>query len=343
MPKLFFDFGNSAVKWFTEGRHMGHFLHAIAPIPSSQWKRLVGRAKQPPEGYIAIGDNFFAVGDKARRYTTKNKPQGAARYTEDYYGVALMAALGVAYEPDTRIINLYASHAPRDIDYAQDIIKAARGKWQFVNHKGAYHLDIKTVETFDEPLGGYNHAVLTTRGQPLKHNPYRNKTVLVIDVGGYTCDVLAVDAGGVIDDSSITSTVAGVGQSMEFFEKELRSMYPNEFRAVGYIDEKRLEAAVLTGKFPYGKSSLKCADIAQHAINMLVNDVVDIINRMGGAANYDVVLLTGGGSALIVNTLRKALPAIDFVLVEKERELMRFANVLGASKMFTLFELLGVL
>lgn len=343
MPKLHFDFGNRDIKWFTEGSNKGYFLHAIVPLTQSQWLKAIGRAKQPPKGYIAIEDKYFAVGDKARRYITKNRPSGAARYTSDYYGVAMCMAISQAYESGTRVINLYASHAPRDIQYSQDIVNAVQGKWYFVTHKGDYDIDVRTVETFDEPLGGFNHAVLTTRGTPLKNNPYRDKTILVIDVGGYTCDIIAVDPNGMIDDSSLNSTITGVTQTMDKFEDDLRTMYSTEFRGVGAIDIHRLENALLTGKYQYGNKVLKCQTIAQQGINMLVNDVIDIINRMGGAANYDVILLTGGGSALIHDTLKKAFPVIDFVLVEKDRELMRYANVFGAAKMFKMLELLGVL
>lgn len=343
MPNIYFDFGNRDVKWFVEGNHKGFFQHAIAEISQSQWKKLCNRSKQPPEGYIAVGNRYYAVGDKARRHTLRIKPQGAMRYEPDYYGVALCMAISQAFESGTRVINLYASHAPRDIEYAQDIVDATLGQWHFVTNKGDYAIDIKTVETFDEPLGGYNHAVLTTKGTPLKTNPYRDKTVLVIDVGGYTCDIIAVDPNGMIDDSSIQSTVTGVSDSMKWFEAELKALYRVEFKNAGDIDEKRLEQAILTGKFPYGNKPLKCAEIAQSAINTLVNDVIDIINSMGGASNYDCILLTGGGSALIVDSLRKAFKSIDFVLVEKNRDDMRYANVMGAAKMFTMLELLGVL
>jgi hypothetical protein len=313
-------------------------------LTQSQWLDAVGRSKQPPEGYIAIEGQYFAVGDKARRYiTAKNRPQGAARYVPEYYGVGMAMAISEAFESGTRVINLFASHAPRDIGYADDIVKAVQGNWHFVTHRGDYKIDIKSVETFDECLGGFNHAVLTTRGTPLKNNPYRNKTVLVLDVGGYTTDIIAVDPNGMIDDSSLDSTILGVTDVMTRFEKELRTKFRDEFKSVGDIDIHRLETAILSGKFPYGKKALACQDIAQASLNTLVNDVIDIINRMGGAANYDVILLTGGGSALIYDTLKKAFPAIDFVLVEKERELMRFSNVMGAAKMFKMLELLGIL
>jgi hypothetical protein len=343
MPDLYFDFGNADLKYFDGEKSFGHTRHAIASISETEWKKVVGRAKQPPEGYIAVEGKFFAIGDKARRYVLKEKPRGADRYVQEYYGVGMAYAISELFDNSHRVINLYASHAPRDVEYADDIKKASLGRWRFVTHKGEYNLSVKSVETFDEPLGGYNHAVLTKEGKALKSNPYRKSTVLVLDVGGYTCDVVAVDSGGVIDDGSMRSTLTGVIGVYETFESELRSRFRNEFKGVGEIDVKRLESAILGGFYPYGKLQLDCADIGQDAINMLANDVVDVIKAAGGVANFDIVLLTGGGSALIAESLREAVTSIDFVMVEPERDLLRYANVFGAAKLFTMLKRLGVI
>lgn len=342
MPEIYFDFGNADVKFYDGITNYNFFRHAIAPITESEWRKVCGRAKQPPQGYISIDGRHFAYGDKARRYTLREKPRGADRYTDDYYGVALMAALSEMYDPSHRIMNVFASHAPRDIQYADDIRKAILGRWQFVTHRGDYNLTVKTVETFDEPLGGFNHAVLTKDGRVLKSNPYRDSTVLVLDVGGFTCDVVAVDPGGQIDDGSLRSTVTGVIETFEFFERELRAEYSDMFKSVSRIDERRLENAMLTGNYQYGNVSLKCDDIGREAINTLVNDIVDVIKAAGGVANFDIVLLTGGGSALVYEALARAVPMIDFVMAEQEREDMRFANVFGGAKLFAMLKRLGV-
>jgi len=255
----------------------------------------------------------------------------------------LMAAISELFDPVHRVMNVYASHAPRDIDYADDIRRAVIGRWNFITHKGSYNLTVKTVETFDEPLGGFNHAVLTKDGKVLKNNPYRDSTVLVVDVGGYTCDVIAVDPGGMIDDRSLRSTVTGVIQTYEFFESELRSEYRDLFKSVGDIDAPRLESAILKGFYQYGNTELRCADIGQQAISMLVNDIVDVIKAAGGVANFDIVLLTGGGSALVYEALNQAVPMIDFVMVEADREAMRYANVFGGAKLFSMLKRMGVL
>lgn len=343
MPDIYFDFGNADVKYFDGNKTYGHFRHAIAPITDSEWRKVCGRAKQPPQGYISIDGRHFAVGDKARRYTLKEKPRGANRYVSDYYGVALMVAISEMYDTSHRIMNVYASHAPRDIEYADDIRRSILGRWQFVTHKGDYNLTVKTVETFDEPLGGFNHAILTKDGKVLKDNPYRDSTVLVLDVGGYTCDVVAVDPGGLIDDSSLGSTLTGVIEAFDFFEDEMRAKYRDLFKGVGRIDERRLESAMLSGKYQYGNTPLDCASIGKEAIQTLVNDIVDVINASGGVANYDIVLLTGGGSALVYEALNQSVPMIDFIMAEDDRENMRYANVFGGAKLFAMLKRMGVL
>lgn len=343
MPDLFLDFGNADVKLYDGMKNYSHYRHAIAPITESEWRKLVGRAKQPPKGYIAIEGKYFALGDKAARYVLKEKPRGADRYTPDYYGVAMAYAISELYESETRLINLFASHAPRDIEYVEDIRSAALGHWHFVTHKGNYKVHVKTVETFDEPSGGFNHAVLTKDGRALKKNPYRDSTILVLDVGGYTCDVIAVDPQGIIDDNSYASTVTGVLETRNWFERELRSMYREEFKGVGDISERRIEDAMLKGKYPYGNLALECQDLGTQAVNTLVNDIIDVIKGAGGIANFDVVLLTGGGSALVYEALKNAVRTIDFILVEPERELMRYANVFGGAKLFAMLKRMGVL
>lgn len=343
MPDMYFDFGNADAKFFDGSKGYGYFRHALAELTESQWHNVVNRAKHPPEGYIAVDGHYFAIGDKARRYTIKDKPKGAGRYAPEYYGVAMCYALSQLFTDNTKTVNLYASHAPRDIQYSEDIVKATIGRWKFVTHNGIYNLTVKNVETYDEPLGGFNHAILTKDGKVLKSNPYSDKTALVVDVGGYTCDVIAVDPGGMIDESSLHSTLTGAIDTYSFFERELRSRYRDAFRDVGDIDAPRLEDAMQKGYYQFGNTQLECNDIAHEAINRLVNDIRDVIRSAGGIANYDVILLTGGGSALVYETLNNAERMIDFIMVEDERELMRFANVFGGAKLFTMLKRLGVL
>jgi len=335
---LVLDFGNGDVKFMAHNQ-CGYFRHAIAPISESQWKAAIGRNGTPPKEHIAIKGSdgawyYYAIGDAARRHIIKTRPQGASRYTGDYYGVGLCYAMGESFAPTTRKVQLFASHAPRDIEYAEDLKASATWLWEFATWQGTFKIRVDETHTFDEPFGGFCHAVMTKAGGILKGSPYLEKQMLVVDAGSYTVDTIAIDRRMTPDLSSFASTVAGVSNVFESFERELRSMYKVEFKGVGAIDPQRLEAAILSGVYAYGNRSLDCAEIADASLNGLVNDVLGIIQAQGGAANYDTILLTGGGSALIADKLRQGLPSITFDFVEPERNLQRFGNVKGGAKLY---------
>lgn len=338
MVDLILDFGNARVKWQhpRKGAY-GDFRHAIVELTSTQWEKIVGRGKAP-QGFIRVNGTPYAIGDAARRYIIPERPAGAARYRRDYYGVGMAAAITEALG-DTRKnlkITLMATHAPIDVRYAPDIQACALGEWFIESQYGTLKYNVKDVLTLDEPLAGYMHYTLTTKGAERRNNPLAAVTTLVIDVGGYTTDVAAIDEGGEIDQLSLGSTRTGVMNVIEQFERELKDRYMRVFQDTGDIDVRRVENALLTGVFHLSKERLDCADIAIESKAGLVNDVVQVINSAGGVANYDVFLLTGGGSAFIHNELVSALPRADFILAESDMDLMKYSNVFGAGKMLAL-------
>jgi len=336
--KLNFDFGNADCKWYN-GIDYGYFRHAIAPLTDSQWSRVSGHASALPEGYIKVNGLAYAVGDAARRYQIKQRPTGARRYEETYYGVGLAMAMSQALDSKSGKVQLRATHAPQDFDYTRDLELSARGVWQIQSHRGEQIFNVTEVKTLDEPLGGFYHYVLNKDGRFTKSAGIEEQTVLVLDVGGHTVDVVAVDENYTIDVTSIASTRIGVLKLKEQFESELRYNNRGRFKSTGDIDPRRLETALMTGEFQFGKLNIDCSNEAREAKQMLVNDVVEIIQSAGGAAGYSAVLLTGGGAALIYDMLCEAIPYLDFIMAEKDRNRMRFANVFGAAKIFTLQEL----
>lgn len=342
MADLVFDFGNARIKWHNPRTSVfADTRHAIAPLREDQWQAAVGRAKLMPHGYIRVNGAPFAVGDKARRWVIQERPSGAARYRREYYGVGLAYAMVHSFKKSARNVTLMASHAPDDIQYVPNLIASAKGDWHVSCEYGDLTFSVKDVQTGDEPLFGYCHYTLTETGDDRKKNPLANLTTLVIDVGGYTTDVVAIDPGGVIDLMSAKSTRAGVIALLEGFERALRSRYRALFQDTGDIDVIRLENALLEGFYRYGKDRLDCKQEATEAIMTLTNDVKQVIDKAGGAANYDYMVLTGGGAALIQSALVQVLPRVEFLLAEPQRENMKFANVFGGAKMLALLRKLG--
>jgi hypothetical protein len=338
MSKLIWDFGNARWKWYQPlTKAKGDFRHAIAPLSESEWRGIVGRGL-PPQGLARIDGKPYAFGDQARRHTLKERPKGAARYVPDYYGVATAYMLAEVLQRSDLKVSLYASHAPGDIQYAHKLIEAAKREWCVESHWGELHFNIRAVSTFDEPIGGYCHATLNDDGTDKRKNPLASKTVLVVDPGGWTTDVAAVDPGGSIDLLSIKSTRSGTLQMFEDFERDLREANGDLFQSTNTIDPRRIEAAIMTGVFQFGRVAVPCKKEAQEVLNVLVNDTIAIIDENGGAANFDVGLLTGGGGALIEQTLSAALPMLEFVLAEPCTEYMKYANVFGGAKIAELMK-----
>lgn len=335
MGDLIFDFGNFEGKWFNPDRNrQGNFMHAIAPLTDAQWRQVVGRGK-PPKGVISVNGEHYAIGMAARRHTIQDRPAGAARYTQDYYGVALAFAMTEAFDGDDKQITLVASHPPVDQKYGKLIDTLACRDWYIEASSGHRNFSIVNVVPFDEPLGGYSNIAFNKDGTESKRNRFRHQVVLVVDVGGYTVDVVPVDPDGAIDYIAARSTRTGTLRTMRSFEDELRELYANEFRDTGDLDPRRVENAIRTGQFKYGVVELDCSDIAAAAINTLVNDVKQVIASAGGVAGYDSIILTGGGSALIYDALKAAIPQMDFALAA-DLEMMRFANVFGGAKLLAL-------
>lgn len=342
MAELIFDFGNALGKWFVPRTNVyGSFIHSIARLSDNEWSTIVGRGK-PPEGLVKVNGIPYAIGSAARRHTTQERPKGAARYRDTYYGVAMAYTLSEALQQNDGRVSLFASHAPIDITYARNLSLAAQGIWDVESRFGHLSFKVNDVMTFDEPLGGYGHFTLTEKGEERRNNPLFDKTTLVLDIGGYTVDVVAVDPGGEIDLMSAHSTRTGIINLTQGFESELRSNNATLFQDSGDLDIRRIENAILTGSYKFGKIEIDCRHEAMAAINGLVYDVAQVINAAGGVANYDVMLVTGGGSALIYDALAESMPRIDFVMAERNRDLMKYANVFGGGKLSALLRRMKV-
>lgn len=191
--------------------------------------------------------------------------------------------------------------------------------------------------------GGFCHYVLTKDGDPRKNNPIENITVLVLDIGGKTTDSVAVDAGGNIDISSMTSESTGIIKVMGNFENALRANNAAFFKQTDKIDQRRLNKAFIEGKYIGGGQVIPCDKEAEESANLLMNDIENILARAGGLASYDGVLLTGGGAVLMSSRLQAQYAPIPFYLAENDMDMAHFANVRGGVKLFKMLKRLGVL
>ncbi|MGB6375857.1 MAG: hypothetical protein WBG24_03945, partial [Syntrophobacteria bacterium] len=82
---------------------------------------------------------------------------------------------------------------------------------------------VSYANTFDEPVGGLMNVLLTEDGQHYQHTDINDGRSLVIDIGGFTTDWLAVNPGDEIDYSLARSVPIGIQNVISDFEDSFRS------------------------------------------------------------------------------------------------------------------------
>jgi hypothetical protein len=213
MSGMILDAGNSIIKAKIAHKEQGEitFPHAIRQLTETEYANIVSRSGMTAnmQDYLRINGQPYAVGKTDERQGLVTQRSGAARYTKDYYGILAAAALGRLYERG-REVSIFGSHAPGDLKFRHDLMKAVVGDWEVEINKQVCHFQVSYANTFDEPVGGLMNVLLTEDVQHYQHSDLNGGGSLVIDIGGFTTDWLAVNPGGEIDYSLARSISMGI-------------------------------------------------------------------------------------------------------------------------------------
>ena len=226
MGVLVLDAGNSIIKAKIARREHGEiaFPHAFKPLTEVEYSSIVSRAgKQSSlQDYIRINGQPYVVGESAERHGVHTQRTGSSRYTRDYYGVFAAAVLGRFY--DRRMeVSIFGSHPPGDAMYRDDLMKSVIGDWTVEKEGRECHFRVTYANTFDEPVGGLMNVILTEDGQHYQHTELNGGRSLVIDIGGFTTDWIAVNPGGEVDYGLARSIPAGIQNVVSDFEESFRA------------------------------------------------------------------------------------------------------------------------
>jgi hypothetical protein len=168
MRVMVLDSGNSIIKSKIARRERGEiaFPHAIKPLTEAEYISILARAgaSGPPQDYLRINGQAYAVGASAERHGVQVQRTGAARYTRDYYGIFAAAALARLYERSMEI-SIFGSYPPGDMKFREDLMKSVIGDWHVEQGSHEQHFKIVYANTFDEPVGGLMNVLLTEDGQ----------------------------------------------------------------------------------------------------------------------------------------------------------------------------------
>jgi hypothetical protein len=225
MSVMVLDAGNSIIKAKIARREQGEisFPHALRQLTESEYQKILSRINTngASKDYIRVNGQPYVIGESAERHGVLSQRNGAARYTRDYYGVFAAIALALLYDRG-REVSVFGSHPPGDVKYREDLMRSMNGDWEVETVEGKANFKVIYANTFDEPVGGLMNVLLTEDGQHYQHIQVGEGRALVIDIGGFTTDFLAVNPGGEVDYSLARSVPLGIQSVIDDFEDSFR-------------------------------------------------------------------------------------------------------------------------
>lgn len=346
MSVLVLDAGNSVIKAKIARRENGElaFPHALKPLTEAEYTSILSRSgKQAArQDYVRINGQPYVIGESAERHGVHSQRIGSSRYIRDYYGIFAAAVLGRLYEKGMEV-SIFGSHPPGDAIYREDLMKSVIGDWvvEIGSHERRFR--VTYANTFDEPVGGLMNVLLTEDGQHYQHTELNGGRSLVIDIGGFTTDWIAVNPGGEVDYGLARSVPLGIQNVVADFESSFRANNLQAVKDTPVLPPERIRRAIVTGVFEGGGRKYPCDKEAKEATDMVLSRIADTYQRIaGGAMIWDAIILTGGGSGLLYKRL---LPILNHerVILADAFESIHLANVRGGLKLWRLYEALKVL
>lgn len=347
MP-MFHDGGNVFCKVII-GKQELMFPHAIAELTVQQWEyALDAFGKEASTDLLRIGDKFYAVGETAENFQF-TKRMGRPKYERDYYGVLFASAVGRLFHDSPNLLaeglTVFASHATDDFDFRGNLVRSIKGSWKFECGGKEFKFDVPSVKTFEESYGGYLRRATHFNGQTWTA-PLRGYDMGVIDIGGGTCGVLAVDKQGRKQPAMSKSGTQGVQGAIDRLRSMLHKKYNKQFSGTVRIPENRLREALQTGIYRGFGRELECHNEADSALAPLLNEINGLwMSYLGAGAGLDGVVLTGGGNGFLFERVMKLIGrtnAEGVLLAEEDLEHIQFANVRGARDFADAAETAGI-
>jgi hypothetical protein len=188
-----------------------------------------------------------------------------------------------------------------------------------------------------------DECVTDQDGQHYQYPQIGDGRSLVVDIGGFTTDFLAVNQGGAVDYALARSVPLGIQTVIQDFEESFRANNLEIIKDTPVLPPDRVRKAIATGIFNGDGQKFPCEQDVEEATSLFLNRFADTYQRLArGALTWDNIILTGGGSALLHQRLIPILKHNRVILAEA-KESLHLANVRGGLKLWRPYEVLKML
>jgi hypothetical protein len=163
-------------------------------------------------------------------------------------------------------------------------MKSVVGEWVVETANGKANFKVHYANTFDEPVGGLMNVLLTEDDQHYQYPQIGNGRSLVIDIGGFTTDFLAVNQGGEVDYALARSVLLGIQAVIRDFEESFRANNLEIVKDTQVLPPDRVRKAISTGVFVGGGQKYSCDQDVDEATSLFLNRFADTYQRLAGGA-----------------------------------------------------------
>lgn len=343
-----FDGGRSYVKALTQSSEVV-YDHALAQLTETEYREAITREKD--EWLMRINGIPFAVGKRAIKRGYQARMTSANRYNDIYYGSLIAATLYQLYDKPIRDVFVYASHPPSMVQYRHNITTAVKGVWEVDGMHGVRKYKVSQARCFDETVGGVMNLLLSNDGKTYNRSDIKQGDTLTIDIGGQTIDVAPLEDGR-IDYTALASADGGIIEVEHRFKKLLRAKHQNHLKSANFLTPSKIRQALASGTFDAGAyGTFDVTGLVRESTEDIIVRINSLIEEYGGLANYNNIVLTGGGGGLLFNRITeyydhasiiKSLGRQYFHLAE-DLEDVHVANVRGGMKLLKMFQKAGKL
>jgi hypothetical protein len=269
---------------------------------------------------LALGESAYDLG------RVQHQRAGYARYDSPEYPWMVAGLLAKLYPTAGGDIELTFSLPVDGFARAGEQFERMAGEWQvsYDNGHEVANLNFNVIpqNVVPEAFGSLCYWILSVDGAKFVDLELAEGAVAVIDIGGYTTDVLTfhtLDLGPVYG-----SVERGVINVREDVNAAIKRRFQRSDLKTPTVD-----GVIETRRYKHAGREYDVREIVDAALWDLTDGVLDIwINQLESGVDYDGVILTGGGSGLIAPYL---LPEIEHDNVKVvPRDEAHLANAIGA-------------
>jgi hypothetical protein len=323
------DVGNALCKGVRANATPIVFPNLVATDRNNILRDFTGFTSKEPL-IVEIEGERWAVGESAADLSRTPRAQvGYARYNSPDFKALVAGLLGEMYPNKSGTIALTFSLPVDGFGQAAQQIRRLAGTWE-VTVKGrrlTFELPADLMLPVPEAFGSVCYFMLSEDGTRIVDVELAESRIAVIDIGGYTTDVLT------FRDLSLTPTYGsverGVLQVKEDINKEIKHRFNRHDLDPRDVDKIMKPDKI--GKYYYRHAGVleDVTGIVEEAVWELTTGVLNVwTNQLRSGVDYDVVIITGGGAPVIRPFLESRIEHGNIMRVDDRQA--HLANALGA-------------